>query len=185
MGADLVEWTYDPLQALNAHLNFAKLGIVVGEYAENIYGDSSSPLHRGSPTDRFVAEWEIRSPHVERRVQSRSAGPVRDASIGTAPVVNASTQRGDRLIPGAASLTIDATRVLVEIPVGFAELQAQEPSLALDWRLATREIFQHYFGRGYRAVDFFLSRDTGRGRYLLARRTENLFEPQNRRTVEP
>ena len=24
MGLDLVEWTYDPLQALNAHLNFAR-----------------------------------------------------------------------------------------------------------------------------------------------------------------
>ena len=31
MGLDLVEWTYDPLQAANAHLNFAKLGIVVEE----------------------------------------------------------------------------------------------------------------------------------------------------------
>src|SRR5688572_31592082 len=30
-GLDLVEWTYDPLQARNAHLNFAKLGVVVEE----------------------------------------------------------------------------------------------------------------------------------------------------------
>jgi predicted GNAT superfamily acetyltransferase len=177
MGADLVEWTYDPLQALNAHLNFAKLGVVVGEYEENIYGDSSSPLHRGSPTDRFVAEWAIRSPHVARRIQSRGAGLVRDASVGAAPLVNASIERGDRLIPGPGNLTFDETRVLVEIPVGFGGLQAQDPSLALDWRLATREIFQHYFGRGYRAVDFFLSRDTGRGHYLLARRTVEPFEP--------
>ena len=59
MGIDLIEWTYDPLQALNAHLNFAKLGVVVEEYEENIYGESSSPLHRGSPTDRFVAEWRL------------------------------------------------------------------------------------------------------------------------------
>src|SRR5437870_4477979 len=34
MDVDLVEWTYDPLQALNAHLNFAKLGVVVEEYEE-------------------------------------------------------------------------------------------------------------------------------------------------------
>ena len=47
MGIDLVEWTYDPLQALNAHLNFTKLGVVVEEYEENIYGESSSPLHSG------------------------------------------------------------------------------------------------------------------------------------------
>ena len=60
MGLDLIEWTYDPLQAMNAHLNFAKLGVVAEEYAENIYGTSSSPLHQGNPTDRFVAEWWIR-----------------------------------------------------------------------------------------------------------------------------
>ena len=48
MGIDLIEWTYDPLQALNAHLNFTKLGVVVEEYEENIYGVSSSPLHSGS-----------------------------------------------------------------------------------------------------------------------------------------
>jgi predicted GNAT superfamily acetyltransferase len=68
MGLDLIEWTYDPLQAMNAHLNFAKLGVVVEEYAENIYGTSASPLHQGNPTDRFVAEWWILEPHVERRL---------------------------------------------------------------------------------------------------------------------
>ena len=47
MGLELIEWTYDPMQALNAHLNFAKLGVVVEEYEENVYGMSSSPLHRG------------------------------------------------------------------------------------------------------------------------------------------
>ena len=66
MGIDLIEWTYDPLQALNAHLNFARLGVVVEEYEENIYGESSSALHRGSPTDRFVAEWRLGAPHVAR-----------------------------------------------------------------------------------------------------------------------
>ena len=73
MGIDLVEWTYDPLQALNAHLNFTKLGVVVEEYEENIYGVSSSPLHSGSPTDRFVAEWRLNEPHVVRRIESKGA----------------------------------------------------------------------------------------------------------------
>jgi len=53
-GLDLIEWTYDPLQAVNAHFNFSKLGVVVEEYLVNVYGDSSSPLHAGAPTDRFV-----------------------------------------------------------------------------------------------------------------------------------
>jgi predicted GNAT superfamily acetyltransferase len=70
MGLDLIEWTYDPMQAMNAHLNFVKLGVVVEEYEVNVYGESSSPLHRGNPTDRFVCEWWIRTPHVERRVET-------------------------------------------------------------------------------------------------------------------
>ena len=76
-----IEWTYDPLQALNAHLNFTKLGVVVEEYEENIYGESSSPLHSGSPTDRFVAEWRLNAPHVERRIDGRRPRLVRDASV--------------------------------------------------------------------------------------------------------
>lgn len=168
MGIDLVEWTYDPLQALNAHLNFTKLGVVVEEYEENIYGESSSPLHRGSPTDRFVAEWKLTAPHVERRIAGGGLGIVRDASVARAPLVNPSQTGGPWLAPGPADLSLDAPRLLVEIPVGYADMQQQDPALALEWRFASRAIFQHYLPRGYRVVDFFMSREAGRGHYLLA-----------------
>jgi predicted GNAT superfamily acetyltransferase len=170
MGLDLIEWTYDPLQAANAHLNFARLGIVVEEYAENMYGDSSSPLHAGTPTDRFVAAWNIREPHVERRVGSQRVPIVRDSSVAHAPVVNPAIDAEPWLRPGASNLSLDARRVLVEIPIGFSEMLERDRPLANDWRLSTRQIFQHYFARGYRAVDFFLARDAGRGQYLLAQR---------------
>jgi predicted GNAT superfamily acetyltransferase len=166
MGIDLIEWTYDPLQALNAHLNFNRLGVIVEEYEENIYGESSSPLHRGSPTDRFIAEWHLRQPHVERRISA--AGPlVRDSSVASAPVVNPS-KPGTWLDPVEGELGHSSRRVLVEIPIGFTDMQASVPDLALQWRMATRRIFQTYFSRGYRAVDFFLSREARRGHYLLA-----------------
>ncbi len=169
MGVDLIEWTYDPLQALNAHLNFAKLGVVVEEYAENIYGDSSSPLHQGTPTDRFIAEWRLATPHVERRIAALGRPIVRDASVASAPLVNPSNAAGDRLVPGPPALDLDARRLLVEIPMGFSAMQARQPSLALEWRMATRQIFQSYFARGYRAVDFYLSRAAALGHYVLAR----------------
>lgn len=168
MGLDLIEWTYDPLQALNAHLNFAKLGVVVSEYGENIYGESSSPLHRGTPTDRFVAEWHITRPHVERRIATWGQPAVRDGSVAAAPVINPSLAGMVWIRPGLADLSVDARRLLVEIPTGFGDMQLGDPDLALTWRLHTREIFQTYFGRGYQVVDFFLSRDTGRGHYLLS-----------------
>jgi predicted GNAT superfamily acetyltransferase len=169
MGLDLIEWTYDPLQAGNAHLNFAKLGVVVEEYEENIYGESSSPLHSGTSTDRFVAEWRLSEPHVQRRIAALGGPSVRDSSVAGAPVVNPSQPGEPWLRPGSADLSIDARRLLVEIPVGFSEMLERDSRLAHDWRMSTREIFQVYFRRGYRAVDFFLAREARRGQYLLAR----------------
>jgi predicted GNAT superfamily acetyltransferase len=167
---ELVEWTFDPLQALNAHFNFAKLGIVTEHYEENVYGDSSSPLHRGSPTDRFVAEWHLTAPHVVRRIEGRGMPLVRDGGVASTQIVNPSMagRRWNR--PSGANLSLNGPRLLVEIPVGFTEMQQEDAPLALEWRLATRAIFEHYFAHGYRAVDFFLSRPAGRGQYLLARK---------------
>ena len=165
-GIDLIEWSYDPLQALNAHLNFARLGVVVEEYAENLYGNSSSPLHEGTPTDRFVAEWRLTAPHVERRLSSAQAPLLRDASIMSAVLVNPAQQVGEWLEPGdIVADVVDGRRVLVEIPVGFAEMQRAQPDLALAWRMSTRRIFQTYLNRDYRVVDFLLAREAGRGQY--------------------
>ena len=168
MGIELIEWTFDPLQTLNAHFNFTRLGVVVDEYEENVYGDSSSPLHQGSPTDRFVAEWKLTAPHVERRIAAPGVGLVRDASVGSAPVVMRAVAAGDRLLPGQADLTRSERRLLVEIPGSYTRMLSGDPALALEWRLTTRRVFQHYFARGYRAVDFFTAHDRSRGQYLLA-----------------
>ena len=169
MGFDLIEWTFDPVQVLNAHLNFAKLGVVASEYEENVYGESSSPLHRGTPTDRLIAEWHIRRPHVERRLIQPAQPAMRDASISSAPVINPAIPGQVWLRPGRVDLAADADRILVEIPAGFGEMQVGDPELALAWRLQTREIFQNYFARGYQAVDFFFARNAGKGHYLLAK----------------
>jgi predicted GNAT superfamily acetyltransferase len=173
MGVELIEWTCDPLQALNAHLNFARLGVVVEDYEDNVYGESSSPLHTGTPTDRFVAQWRLTAPHVERRLDTSSLSLMRDRGVMSAVVVNPSTVAGKWLEPGQPALdTGEDRRVLVEIPMGFTEMQQRRPDLALEWRLKTRQIFHTYFSRGYRAVDFFLARDAGRGQYLLAKSQE-------------
>jgi predicted GNAT superfamily acetyltransferase len=166
-GLDLIQWTYDPLQAMNAHLNFAKLGVVVEEYAVNIYGVSASPLHGGNPTDRFVADWWIRKPHVERRISPTSVLRIRDESVADAGRVNRAALAGEWFDCADVDLTLDARRLLVEIPMGFTEMLAKAPDLALAWRMATRQIFTTYFGRGYRAVEFFLDRSARKGAYLL------------------
>jgi len=63
-GYDLMEWTFDPLEIKNAYLNIAKLGAIARRYLPNNYGDSSSPLQGGLPTDRLVAEWWLKSKRV-------------------------------------------------------------------------------------------------------------------------
>ena len=168
MGIELVEWTYDPLMALNAHLNFTKLGIVVSEYEENIYGDSTSVLHKGTPTDRFVAEWWLRKPHVERRLAPKPAASPRSSGVLDAPPVLDTGRDGTWTVPGAFDLARTDRRLSVEIPAAFGDMMARAPEVAMRWRLATRAVFTAYFARGYRAVDFFLDKRTRAGRYLLA-----------------
>jgi predicted GNAT superfamily acetyltransferase len=169
MGLDLIEWTYDPMQALNAHLNFTKLGVVVEEYEENVYGTSHSPLHGGNPTDRFIAEWWIRTPHVERRLAPIGSVTLRTDEWAQAPHVNRVAEAGPWLESVDVDLSLEARRLLVDIPMGFTEMLAISPELALAWRICTRAIFTTYFERGYRAVDFTLDRPNRRGSYLLAK----------------
>jgi predicted GNAT superfamily acetyltransferase len=169
-GFDLMEWTFDPLQALNAHLNFARLGVVAEEYAENLYGDSTSALHKGTPTDRFIVQWKLREPHVERRInRDPDAVTMRAADAAGAPTLNPTTQSGKWQVIESLNLDVSERRAWVEIPAAFTEMQQEAPDLALEWRLRTRELFQNCLSSGMRVVDFELDRGERRGRYLLAR----------------
>ncbi len=77
-GINLIEWTFDPLQLLNAYFNIMRLGAVIRRYIPDFYGNSSSPLHANLPTDRLVAEWWLDSP----RVHAHLAGKPTSASPG-------------------------------------------------------------------------------------------------------
>jgi predicted GNAT superfamily acetyltransferase len=166
LGLDRIEWTFDPLQAGNAHLNFVRLGVVVEEYEENVYGESPSPLHGGLPTDRFICRWLLTHPHVERRLRPRGLSLITD-EVRTAPAVNRIDDSANRLECGDYDLGIREPRVAVEIPLVFGDMLTEAPELALRWRMATRDIFRAYLGAGYRVVDFAASAGDRRGRYLL------------------
>jgi predicted GNAT superfamily acetyltransferase len=68
-GIRLVEWTFDPLELKNAHFNLNRLGAICRRYIPNLYGVTTSPLHRGIATDRLVAEWWLDSPRVVAAIQ--------------------------------------------------------------------------------------------------------------------
>lgn len=67
----LIEWTFDPLEIRNAHFNIARLGAIARRYEPDMYGITSSPLHRGIPTDRLFAEWWLDSERVKAVLSGR------------------------------------------------------------------------------------------------------------------
>ncbi|MCX6549895.1 MAG: GNAT family N-acetyltransferase [Acidobacteria bacterium] len=165
MGLDLMEWTYDPLVAVNAHLNFRRLGVVVEDYVLNAYGDSSSSLHKGTPTDRFIAQWWMRTPRVETIVSAPAADP---APLPDAPPVNRVIDDGTWLACAGVDVTREDPVVVMSIPAGFNDMLEREPALGDEWRMASREVFGHYLARGYRVVDFSFGPGAREGRYLLS-----------------
>ena len=173
IGVDLIEWTYDPLQAANAHLNFVKLGVVVDEYLENVYGESGSPLHQGNPTDRFVAEWFIREPRAAQWVVPGTELRAKSTPLHSVPedavTVNRTERAGEWLESVDVDLSSEARRLAVEIPMGFTDMLALAPERAMAWRVCTRAIFTTYLARGYRVVDFVLNRGARKGTYVMER----------------
>ena len=190
-GIKLIEWTFDPLQAPNAHLNLHVLGAVGARYGINVYGALRGPLHRGTPTDRLIMEWWITEPHVARRVWARESDPparlrrdessaatarqarlsARSAEVMDAPLVLQCEAQGDWTRGVRVPTDWSARRVLVAVPPRFSEMQQQAPPVALEWRLTMREVMTEGFAHEYRAVDFYLDRDKGGGLYLLAKKT--------------
>ena len=74
-GIRRIEWTFDPLEMRNAHFNLNRLGAIARRYLPNLYGVTTSPLHRGLATDRLVAEWHLDSPRVLAALEGELANP--------------------------------------------------------------------------------------------------------------
>lgn len=91
-GIDRMEWTFDPLEIKNAHLNIARLGAIARRYMRNIYGPSTSPLQGGLPTDRLVVEWWLRSERVRRALGEETSD---DGTAGQATAADEVVERID------------------------------------------------------------------------------------------
>src|SRR5215475_9041974 len=68
-GIRLIQWTFDPLELRNAHFNLNRLGVICRKYLPNLYGVTTSPLHRAMATDRLLAEWWLDSARVVAAVE--------------------------------------------------------------------------------------------------------------------
>jgi predicted GNAT superfamily acetyltransferase len=70
-----IEWTFDPLETKNAHFNLNRLGAISRRYIPNFYGITTSPLHRGMPTDRLLVEWHLESRRVIAAINNLTPTP--------------------------------------------------------------------------------------------------------------
>ena len=84
----LLEWTFDPLALRNAHFNLNRLGAICRRYLPNLYGVTTSPLHRGLATDRLVAEWYLDSPRVVAAVAGELIPSPSSATVTIPNLVN-------------------------------------------------------------------------------------------------
>lgn len=149
-GIDLITWTYDPLEAPNARLNLHTLGGAVHLYKRNIYGENFGALGKGLPSDRFLVEWWLNSDAVTQRSKGLKPEPI---GVGS-PIANrCAGTSGDRKIE-TIDLNLDAPIVRIEIPNDLQAIKKTNMTLALDWRMKTRDLFEAYFARSYEAVDF-------------------------------
>lgn len=167
-GLTLMTWTFDPLQSLNAHFNFSKLGVVCDSYRINFYGDAtSSYLHR-TGTDRLWVSWLLDSQRVKERLEGIGQSQSREAMLDTlTPLVrmneDGSPQHND-LAQGLAR-----EYALIEIPGDIVALQQRDPELGVEWREATREAFTSAMQAGFLVEDFYRRDLRGQpgGAYLL------------------
>lgn len=159
-GITRVLWTFDPLQARNAHLNFNRLGVSLLDYVENMYGITASPLHHGIATDRLIVMLPTTAV-----VAGRAASNWSGNTNGTVPVLTPFPRNGD------IQVDLDDTAVptvLIEIPADLQQVIATTPDVAGTWRLATRANFQSALRRGYRVTGLRRDLTTNRAFYTLA-----------------
>lgn len=141
-GYSEIHWTFDPLETRNAYLNLTKLKGVCFVYMENAYGEMTDGLNKGLPSDRFEIHWYINSNHIEET-----------KNYGTPIIINTIRTQHNLLEFGSLNVTDFSSPVYgLDVPLDFQQLKSEDQSLALDWRLKTRDVFQQLFAAGYAAV---------------------------------
>ena len=172
-------WTFDPLQSKNAHLNFAKLGVISQSYKIDFYGpETSSPLHRNS-TDRLWVKWPLISRRVQTRLQGK--GPraeMLDALRTLQPLIQFSPRGKPSRTDLAAALL--RQRIAIEIPSDIGSVEQKDPTLAREWRLETRWAFTEALRSGFFVAEFCrtVRGQQGPGVYLLEKGSPEEYIPE-------
>jgi chorismate synthase len=142
-GITHVHWTFDPLLAVNAHLNIHRLGATVRTYLPDQYGDMEN-ISAGAASDRLEAVWHLDSPRVEAHLAGR---------------VNEPWPQGKAFAPLHAELPDDLPNSLtMDVPAqDYYALLRDDRALAVEWRRRTRPVFTRLFSEGFALVDVNLT----------------------------
>lgn len=176
---DEITWTFDPLQSKNAHLNFAKLGVVSESYKPDFYGTgTSSLLHRNS-TDRLWVRWPIASRRVEDRLRGKSyRSELLDALSTVLPLVQFNGE--GKPVRTSIDDALMRQRIVIEIPSDIGAIEQKDPALAREWREATRWAFVEAMKQGFFAAEFCrtIRGQQGPGAYLLEKGAVEEYVPE-------
>ena len=174
-----ITWTFDPLQSRNAHLNFAKLGVISESYKIDFYGpETSSVLHRNG-TDRLWVKWPIASKRVQGRIQGKDN---RSEMVDTLKTLSALVSFNGDGRPHRAELTdaVQRQRIAIEIPSDILSIEQKDPALAHEWRTATRWAFTEARKSGFFVAEFCrtVRGQQGPGVYLLEKGKAEEYVPE-------
>lgn len=157
-GMELISWTFDPLQSLNAHFNFGKLGVLADRYLPNFYGEDAASFLHQTGTDRLWVSWLVSSERVKERISGISYSVPADLGV---PLVQVETDDSSRRNDLTEGLSRD--HATIEIP---SNIDALPRETALRWREDTRWAFTEALKAGY-FVDAFV-RDRRIGKYIMS-----------------
>ncbi len=166
LGVKDVFWTYDPLVARNAHINFTSLGVEASDYVPNMYGPGGdSELFRGLGTDRFIVLWRIASERVEGVLSGKPAFNAQ-AFLSSPIIVGRTNEALEGSAPRKIPLIVEPF-ARVEIPPDIHAVREASPEKAMLWRSLTREAFQSLLKSGYEVKGFYRDQRWGRCFYCL------------------
>jgi len=179
MRIEEMTWTFDPLQSKNAHLNFAKLGVVSNSYKIDFYGpQTSSVLHQNS-TDRLWVKWPLATRRVKERMQGKDVrNELLDALSRLEPLIRFNGDGKPARTDLAAALA--RQRVAIEIPSDIGTIEQKDPPLAKEWRTATRWAFTEALKAGFFVAEFCrtVRGQQGPGAYLLEKGSVQEYVPE-------
>lgn len=148
-GRTFIKWTWDPMQARNAHFNLNRLGVTVNSYGDNFYGfdyfadpEQAVENRPGLQSDRLFARWQLNSP----RVAALAAGLKHEMEA-----------------QAVASIAI---------PTEWSALVKRDPPRAREIQARVRTEFKEAFER--RLVCAAFQRGAEESRYLLFERQEGI-----------